>query len=125
MSKSLERFFTKGQIGNTTLKDVFEKKIPSAFEKVSIKPIVIKPLKMPVIDAKTKQFFEKDVKNFIVNDVKNGIADIAGAAKNAIQMPKLMTDLMTNVTSGLNTPLLLPGLLIIGAIVTIQVLKAK
>lgn len=125
MANSFEKFFKSGKIGKNNIKDVFMKKIPSTLPKITIKPITIKPLKLPKMDLATKKFFEQDVKNFITKDLKEGVTMIGDGIKGSLKLPKLMTDLMTNVASGLNTPLLLPGLLIVGAIVAIQVIKVK
>ena len=77
------------------------------------------------IDPKVKEFFEKDVKKFITNDVKNVAVSVGQTFENALKMPKLMTDLMTNVLGGLNTPLLVPILVVVGAVVLVQVVNKK
>lgn len=125
MPNDFEAFFTQGKVGNTNLKDVFQNKLPSAFKKIDIKPIVIKPLKLPGIDPAVKQFFEKDVKNFINTDLKDAAITVKDTFKNGLEMPKKIGDLFNNVLSGMNTPLLLPAIVIIGAIVAIQVIKYK
>jgi hypothetical protein len=77
------------------------------------------------IDPNVKEFFEKDVKNFITKDVKGVALSMGQNFENILKMPKLMTDLMTNVLGGLNSPVLVPVLIVVGAVVVVQVLKTK
>lgn len=107
------RFFQKGEI-----------KKPNG-QYVSLTKIIppAKPLPKPVIDAKVKRFFEKDVKRFFETDVKDIARDAGDTLKNMLTAPKKLTDLFSNIATNLNSPVLLPALLVIGAIVVVQVIK--
>lgn len=104
------QFFTTG---TTDALDKSNKQIKEAFTK----PIIV--------DPKVKNFFEKDVKKFITEDVKGVAQSIGQNFENILKMPKLMTDLMTNVLGGLNTPFLVPVLVVVGGVVLVQVVNRK
>jgi len=125
-------FFKSGQIGNTNLTDVFTKQLPTTFKKINIANLPpLKPLPPPAplpkikIDSKVVQFFEKDVKTFITKDVKGVAVSVGQNFENMLKMPKLMSDLMTNVLGGLNTPFLVPILVVVGAVVLVQVVDTR
>jgi hypothetical protein len=107
------RFFQKGEIKKPNGKYVSLTKI--------IPPP--KPLPKPVIDPKVKKFFEKDVKQFLEKDVKNVAVSFGKTFENMLTAPQKMTDLFSNIATNLNSPVLLPALLVIGAIVVVQVIK--
>ena len=113
------QFFTTG---TTDAIDKSNKQIKEAFDKSNkeIKDAFTKP-----IDPKVKDFFEKDVKTFFEKDVKDVAQSIGQNFENILKMPKLMTDLMTNVLGGLNTPLLVPIIVVVGAVVIVQVVNTK
>lgn len=113
------RFFQKGEIKKPNGQYVsLTKIIPPT------KPLpALKPLPKPVIDPRVKQFFEKDVKRFFETDVKDIARDAGDTLKNMLTAPKKLTDLFSNIATNLNSPILLPALLVIGAIVVVQVIK--
>ena len=86
----------------------------------SIKEAFTKP-----VDPKVKEFFEKDVKTFITKDVKGVAVSMGQNFENMLKMPKLMSDLMTNVLGGLNTPFLVPILVVVGGVVLVQVVNTR
>ena len=110
IDSGLVQFFTTG---TTDALDKSNKQIKEAFTK----PIIV--------DPKVKDFFEKDVKKFITEDVKGVAQSIGQNFENILKMPKLMTDLMTNVLGGLNTPFLVPVLVVVGGVVLVQVVNRK
>ena len=118
-------FFTKGEIrlpngSTTTLTNVFEKDLVNSAKITFSK---IPPPKKIVIDAKTKQFFEKDVKNALKdvgNELKDVAVDLKDNLKNGLSMGKKIGDLMNNLLESANTPLLLPILGAVGVFVLIQ-----
>ena len=77
------------------------------------------------VDPKLKEFFEKDVKTFITKDVKGVAQSLGQNFENMLKMPKLMSDLMTNVLGGLNTPFLVPVLVVVGGVVLVQVVNTR
>jgi hypothetical protein len=124
-------FFKSGQVRRpdgsvTNLTDIFTKELPATLKKIPPPPPV--PVIKFNIDKNTKDFFTtgttdalkksnaaiKDgfdrsgVVNFFEKDVKNTLVDGFDTVKQTFKFPKLMTDLMTNVLSSANTPLLLP-----------------
>lgn len=108
IDKGVSDFFTTGRTesldkSNQAIKDAFTKPI----------------------DPNVKEFFEKDVKNFITKDVKDVALSMGQNFENILKMPQKMTDLMSNVLGGLNTPLLVPILVVVGAVVLVQVVKSK
>lgn len=115
------QFFTTG---TTDALDKSNKQIKDSLDKSNavLKEAFTKPI---VVDPKVKDFFEKDVKKFITEDVKGVAQSIGQNFENILKMPKLMTDLMTNVLGGLNTPFLVPVLVVVGGVVLVQVVNRK
>jgi hypothetical protein len=108
IDKGVTQFFTTGTTdaldkSNQAMKDAFTKPI----------------------DPKVKDFFEKDVKTFITHDVKDVAVSMGQNFENILKMPQKFSDLMGNVLGGLNTPLLVPILIVVGAVVLVQVVKTK
>lgn len=112
-------FFKSGTIrlpngSTTTLKNVFEKDL------VNSTKVTFSKIPPPKVDPKVKEFFEKDVKQFITNDLKNVAVDFKDNIKNGLSFPKKISDLINNLLTSANTPLLLPILGAVGVIVLIQ-----
>ena len=108
IDKGLVQFF---KTGTTDAINKSNQEIKSAFTKP--------------VDPKLKEFFEKDVKTFITKDVKGVAVSVGQNFENMLKMPKLMSDLMTNVLGGLNTPFLVPILVVVGGVVLVQVVNTK
>ena len=79
-----------------------------------------KPIK---VDPKFERFFKKDVKEFIARDVKNVAVSMAKNLENMLTAPQKITDLFSNLATSMNSPILLPVLIIVGAVVVVNVIK--
>lgn len=121
----------------TNLRDAFTKDLPASFKKIP-PPAKIPLIKINVdkdtkdfftkgttdainkSNADIKNAFDKSnaaikdgfdksgIVNFFENDVKNGLKDGLQIAKNTIEMPLLMSNMMKTMIESANTPLLLP-----------------
>lgn len=108
------RFFQKGEIKKPNGQYVsITKSIPAP-----------KPIPPPRIDSKTKRIFTKDVPKFFKEEVKPIAVSLGKNFQNAIMMPEKLTSLFNNLATNMNTPLLLPIILLVGTgLVVVHVTK--
>ena len=108
------RFFQKGEIKKPNGQYVsITKAIPAPKPLPPVPKIVIPK---PKIDPAVKQFFEKDVKKVAIS--------VGKSFENAILMPQKIGDLFSNLATNMNTPLLLPIILLVGTgLVVVHVTK--
>jgi hypothetical protein len=63
-----------------------------------------------------------DIKNFFNNDVKNAASSFGSDLEKMMMAP---SNLMNSLAGSLNSPLLLPAVMIIGGIVVVQMVSKK
>lgn len=86
---------------------------------------IAKSIPKPVIDSRVKKAFTKDIPKFLNDEIKPVAISLAKNVQNGLLLPQKMSDLFNNILTNLNTPVLLPMLVVTAGIVGVVIISRK